>query len=47
MGVRLHAIAALKQISPELAYTQLQALADNDTVDQNVRDGVAIALQEW
>lgn len=47
MGVRLHAIAALKQISPELAYTQLQALAANDTVDQNVRDGVAIALQEW
>lgn len=47
MGVRLHAIAALKQISPELAYPQLQALAADDTVDQEVRYGVAIALQEW
>lgn len=47
MGVRLHAIAALKQISPELAYAKLQALAADDTVDQEVRYGVAIALQEW
>lgn len=47
MGVRLHAIAALKQISSELAYTKLQALAEDDTVEKDVRDGVEIALQEW
>ena len=47
MGVRLHAIAALKQISSDYAYTQLQTLAADDTVGENVRDGVAIALQEW
>lgn len=47
MGIRLHAIAALKQIAPELAYTRLQALAEDDSVVEDVRDGVAIALQEW
>lgn len=47
MGVRLHAIAALKQIAPELAYTRLQALAKDNMVAEDVRDGVAIALQEW
>ena len=40
MGVRLHAIAALKQIAPELAYTRLQALAKDDTVVGDVRMGL-------
>ena len=47
MGVRLHAIAALKQIAPEDAYTQLQTLAEDDTVADEMRYGIAIALQEW
>lgn len=47
LGVRLHAIAALKQIAADDTYTQLQGLAEDPNVEQNVRDGVAIALQEW
>ncbi len=47
MGVRLHAIAALKQIAAEESYSKLQALAADNTVEKEVRDGVAIALQEW
>ncbi|WP_299490243.1 HEAT repeat domain-containing protein [Acaryochloris sp. IP29b_bin.137] len=47
MGVRLHAIAALKQIAAEEAYAKLQALTTDLNVEQGVRDGVAIALQEW
>jgi len=47
MGVRLHAIAALKQIAPELSYIRLQALSEDDTVVEDVREGVAIALREW
>lgn len=47
MGVRLHAITALKQIAPDLAYAQLQTLAEDDTVADEMRYGIAIALQEW
>ncbi len=46
-GVRLHAIAALKQIAPDYAYSKLQVLAEDPNVEQDVRDGIAIALQEW
>lgn len=47
MGVRLHAIAALKQIAAEEAYSKLQALAKDLNIEPAVRDGAAIALQEW
>lgn len=46
-GVRLHAIAALKQLAPELAYQQLEQLAINTTIAPNLKQGVAIALAEW
>ena len=46
-GVRLHAIAALKQLSPEHAHQQLQHLANNPQLTPALREGVAFALQEW
>ena len=46
-GVRLHAIAALKQLAPEVAYQQLQQLATNEAIAPDLKQGVAIALSEW
>ena len=46
-GVRLHAIAALKQLAPEVAYQQLQQLAINEAIAPELKQGVAIALAEW
>jgi HEAT repeat protein len=46
-GVRLHAIAALKNLAPEAAYQQLQQLANNQAIAPNLKQGVAIALAEW
>lgn len=45
-GVRLHAIAALKNLAPDAAYQQLQQLASNDLAP-DLKQGIAIALQEW
>lgn len=45
-GVRLHAIAALKNLAPDAAYQQLQQLASNDLAPE-LKQGIAIALQEW
>ncbi|NJK29727.1 MAG: HEAT repeat domain-containing protein [Acaryochloris sp. SU_5_25] len=47
LGVRLHAIAALKQIAPDHAYSQLQALAQDTSLERRLKEGVAMALQEW
>lgn len=47
MAVRLHAIAALKQLAPEAAYEQLQQMASSASLTPQLRQGVAIALQEW
>ncbi|NJM68611.1 MAG: HEAT repeat domain-containing protein [Acaryochloris sp. RU_4_1] len=47
LGVRLHAIAALKQIAPDHAYRQLQALAQDKSLERRLKEGVAMALQEW
>lgn len=47
MGVRLHAIAAMKQLAPTTAYQQLQQLATNTRLTPDLQQGVAIALQEW
>lgn len=44
--VKLHAIAALKQLAPEIAYTQLQQIAKSDVAPE-LKQGVAIALSEW
>jgi HEAT repeat protein len=46
-GVRLHAIAALKQLAPEHARRQLQDLANNPQLTPALREGIAFALQEW
>ncbi len=46
-GVRLHAIAALKQLAPEAAHQQLQQLATNEAIAPDLKQGVAIALAEW
>jgi HEAT repeat protein len=45
--VRLHAIAALKNLAPEAAHQQLQQLANNPTITPDLQQGIAIALAEW
>lgn len=47
MGVQLHAIAALKKLAPQAAYDHLLGLNANPTIDPSLRQGIAIALQEW
>jgi HEAT repeat protein len=47
IGVQLHAIAALKQLAPEMAYQKLQILATDPAASPELKQGVAIALQEW
>lgn len=44
--VKLHAIAALKQLAPD-AYVQLQQMATNAKITPELQQGVAIALSEW
>jgi HEAT repeat protein len=46
-GVRLHAIAALKQLDVSLAHQRLEALAHREALPEELRRGVEIALQEW
>lgn len=47
VSVRLHAIAALKQLDAETAYQRLQELAAAATIEPLLQVGVTIALQEW
>ncbi|MBD2038520.1 HEAT repeat domain-containing protein [Leptolyngbya sp. FACHB-321] len=46
MGVRLHAIAALKALDAQTARQRLEQLAHSD-LPEPLRQGVAIALREW
>jgi HEAT repeat protein len=46
-GVQLHAIAALKQLAPDVAYQKLKALAEDRTLAEGSKRGVATALKEW
>ncbi|NJR63592.1 MAG: HEAT repeat domain-containing protein [Cyanobacteria bacterium CRU_2_1] len=46
-SVRFHAIAALKQLDVNAAHQRLQELAMQDDLSENLKQGVAIALQEW
>jgi HEAT repeat protein len=46
-GVRFHAIAALKQLDLERSYERLQEYATNLDLDDALKQGVTIALQEW
>lgn len=45
--VRLHAIVALKTLDAPTAYRRLSGLQTSPDVSQELRQGVAIALQEW
>lgn len=46
-SVRLHAIAALKNLDGEAAYQQLQQLANNAAFTPDLQQRIAIALAEW
>ncbi|MEI1374807.1 HEAT repeat domain-containing protein [Nostoc sp. UHCC 0926] len=46
-SVRLHAIAALKNLDGEAAHQQLQQLANNAALTPDLQQGIAIALAEW
>ncbi|MCC5620316.1 HEAT repeat domain-containing protein [Nostoc sp. CHAB 5715] len=47
VSVRLHAIAALKNLDGEATYQQLQQLANNTALTPDLQQGIAIALAEW
>lgn len=47
MSVQLHAIAALKQLTPESTYQRLQTLATDTTLTPALKQGITLALQEW
>ncbi|MDZ8089582.1 MAG: HEAT repeat domain-containing protein [Nostoc sp. DedQUE12b] len=46
-SVRLHAIAALKNLGGEATHQQLQQLANNDAITPDLKQAIAIALAEW
>ncbi|MBG1244801.1 HEAT repeat domain-containing protein [Nostoc sp. NZL] len=46
-SVRLHAIAALKNLDSEATYQKLQQLANNTALTPDLQQGIAIALAEW
>lgn len=46
-SIRFHCIAALKQLAPQQAYQQLKNLVKQDNLGQDLKQGIAIALQEW
>lgn len=47
VSVRLHAIAALKNLDSEVAHQKLQQLANNAALIPDLQQGIAIALAEW
>ncbi|MEH2095002.1 HEAT repeat domain-containing protein [Nostoc sp.] len=47
VSVRLHAIAALKNLDGEAAHQKLQQLANNAALTPDLQQGIAIALAEW
>jgi HEAT repeat protein len=47
VSVRLHAIAALKNLDGEIAYEKLQQLVNNAALTPDLQRGIAIALGEW
>ncbi|MGF2037625.1 MAG: HEAT repeat domain-containing protein [Nostoc sp. CmiVER01] len=47
VSVRLHAIAALKNLDREATYQELQQLANNPELKPDLQQGIAIALAEW
>lgn len=47
MSVRLHAIAALKALDATTAHQRLEGLVSRTDVPEALKQGAAIALQEW
>lgn len=47
VGIRLHGIAALKQLAPQAAYTRLQNRLNQTDLSVQLRQGIEVALQEW
>jgi HEAT repeat protein len=45
--VKLHVVAALKKLSPEVAFQKLQQLLNNSCITPDLHQGIAIALAEW
>ncbi len=46
-SVRLHCMAALKQLGAAEARRQLESLVKQDSLEPKFKQGIAIALQEW
>lgn len=46
-GVRLHVIAALRQLAPQTTQQRLAELYTSQTTSEQLRQGLKIALQEW
>ncbi|MBE9184755.1 HEAT repeat domain-containing protein [Microcoleus sp. LEGE 07076] len=46
-SVRLHSLSALKQLGAGEVRQQLESLAKQDNLEPGLREGIAIALQEW
>lgn len=46
-SVRLHCMAALKQLAPVEARQQLESLLKQDNLEPGLKEGIAIALEEW
>ncbi len=46
-SVRLHSLSALKQLDGGEARQQLESLVKQENLELGLRDGIAIALQEW
>ena len=46
-SVRLHCTAALKQLNAIEARQQLESLVKQDSLEPKLKQGIAIALQEW
>ena len=46
-SVRLHSLSALKQLDTGEVRQKLESLVKQDNLEVGLRDGIAIALQEW
>ncbi|AKG22958.1 HEAT repeat domain-containing protein [Calothrix sp. 336/3] len=45
--LRLHAIAALKNLAPEIAQAKLQEMSSNPQLPPDLQQGISTALAEW
>lgn len=46
-SVRLHCVAAMKKLAPEIAYQKLVSLSSEATLNSNLKAGIATAVGEW